>query len=97
MAAKGVVLTSNNSTSAATSAVDWPGGRAVLVLMATTFPATCALQMLGPDGSTWISINGTAYSANQVTAYDLPAGQYRMNLSGTISKLYASLVSVPYV
>ena len=96
-ATRGVVLCSNISAVADQAAVTWSGGRAALVLIATTYPTTANLQCLGPDSTTWININGTTYSANQVTAYDLPAGQYRMHLaSGTVAGMYASLVSVPY-
>lgn len=68
-----------------------------IIISATVYPATCKLQVLGPDDATYIDINATAYSANQVTAYDLPSGQYRLNLAGgTVAALYAKLVSIPY-
>jgi hypothetical protein len=98
MATKGIVLASNASGAAATTGVVWSGGRAALVIVATAYPSTCKLQCLGPDNTTYIDVNAAAYTANQVTAYDLPAGTYRMNLSGgTVAALYANLVSIPYV
>ena len=97
-ATRSVTLAKNAVATADQNAVTWVGGRCVLVLIATAFPTTCKLQMLGQDGQTWVDINGTTYSANQVTPYDLPAGQYRMHLSGgTTTGLYADLVSVPYI
>ena len=95
---QGVNLTENNSTVADTTPVFFPGGRSVLVLIASTFPTTLKLMMVGPDGSTGIALNGTTYSANQVTAYDLPEGMYYLHMaSGSASEIYASLVQVPYV
>lgn len=97
MATRGIVLATNPGSVADQASVVWQGGRACLVLIASTYPTNCFLQCLGPDNSTWVSINGTTFSANQVTPYDLPAGEYRMHLaSGSISNLYANLVSVPY-
>lgn len=97
-ASKGAVLCANISVVADQAAITWGGGRTALVLLAATYPTTANLQVLGPDSLTWISLNGTTYSANQVTAYDLPAGQYRMHLTGgSVSGMYASLVSIPYV
>jgi len=72
-------------------------GRYVLVLLAGTYDGTTGfLQVLGPDASTWISLNATKYSANQVTSYDLPSGQYRMSLGSSTAGLYATLVRCPY-
>jgi hypothetical protein len=96
MQGNALVVASNAGTSATAAATLVVGGRYVLVLLATAYGATCYLQTLGPDGSTWINVNAAAYSANQVTAYDLPAGQYRMNLGVGNSALYATLVKIPY-
>lgn len=96
-ATKAIVLASNVSVVADQLPVTWTGGRAALVLDATTYPTTCNLQLQGPGGS-WISLNGTTFSANQVTPFDLPAGQYRIHMAtGTVAAFYASLVSTPYV
>jgi hypothetical protein len=96
MSAKGIVLASNVAVVADQPAQFWGGGRAAIILDASTYPTTCNLQCQGPGGS-WININATTYSANQVTAYDLPAGNYRIHMaSGTVAAFYASLVSVPY-
>lgn len=92
-----VTLAANVAVVANQAAVEWHGGRAALVIIATTYPTNCFLQVLASDGVTWISINGTTYSANQVTSYDIPAGQVRLAMStGTVAGLYAKLVSVPY-
>lgn len=97
MARGSAKLATNNTGAADTTPVYWTGGRCVLVLIATTYPSTCKLQTLGQDTTTWIDINASAYTANQVTAYDLPPGQYRMHLSGgTAAALYADLIAIPY-
>lgn len=94
--AKGSVAASNVGTVANQIGFTWSGGRAALIIHATTFPTSCFLQLQGLDG-TWVSVNGTTFSANQVTNFDLPAGQYRISMSGgTVAALYAALVSVPY-
>lgn len=79
------------------SAVYWQGGRTALTIYASVFGGGVFLQSLGMDGRTWININGTTYSANQVTAYDLPSGNYKIvsNASSSLS-LQANLSTIPY-
>lgn len=69
------------------------GGRTALVLSATAYGGNFFLATQSADG-TWININGTTYSANQVTSYDLPPGQYRM-VSGGSSNVNVSATLVP--
>lgn len=77
--------------------VEWPGGRAAVVIIGTTYPTNVFLKMLLNDGSTLLSINASTYSANKIDVYDLPAGSYKLSLSGgTASALYADLVTIPY-
>ena len=93
----GKVLAKDVSGSATTDPITWVGGRSALIVLASAYDGTTGfLQILGPDGSTWIDINASKFSANGVTSYDLPAGQYRLNLGSSTSGLYASLVTVPY-
>jgi hypothetical protein len=90
-------LCTNVVAVADSTAVQWRGGRSALIIHATTYPTTCALQLLGMDGSTWINVSSNL-TANGVTAFDLPAGQYRIHMaSGTATAVYASLVSIPYM
>lgn len=94
MQASGVNLAKN--VTATTTAVTWKGGRTALVLSATAYGTTVQLQTQASNG-TWVSVNATTYSADQVTPYDLPEGQYRINISGgTTTALYADLVAIPY-
>jgi hypothetical protein len=94
MASQGKILLSNVSATGAGAWVTWQGGRTSLIVMGT-FPTTATLQMLGPDGTTAITISTP--TVNGITALDLPAGSYRFNLaSGSPSGFYATLVTVPY-
>ena len=96
MATRAAKLAANVS-SGDTTAVLYAGGRTALVLIASAYGSTVKLQMLANDSSTYIDINGTTYSANQITIYDLPEGYYRMHITGgTTTALYADLVSIPY-
>lgn len=73
------------------------GGRAALVLSASAYGTTVKLQILGPDGTTYIALNATTYSADGVYPLDCPAGQYRIFISGgTTTALNATLVRIPY-
>lgn len=95
--ASGYILASNVNASADQAAQVITAGRYVLCLVASAYGTTVKLQVMGPDAATWIDINGTTYSVNQVIAYDLPSGLVRMHIaSGTTTALYASLVRVPY-
>lgn len=92
----GALLAQNNSTLAPTTPVRFMGGRAALAVVATAFPTTCQLQVLGPDGVTWLN-EGANITANGVTILDLHEGQYRMNLAGVgVTGLYAALACIPY-
>lgn len=91
MASVGVSLLSN--AAATGNYVTFAGGRAVLVVLATAYPTTLKLQMLGKDGATAIDV--ATVTANGITAYDLPPGSYRMFVSGGApSGIYADLASV---
>jgi len=103
-ASKGIILCTANSTLAATTPVTWQGGFAALVITATTYPTTCFLQVLGIDGQTWINLapatvtaTPTTISANSAFGYNLPAGQFRLNLSGgSVSNMNAALAAVTF-
>lgn len=100
MAVRGQKLCPDNTAVVADQAdVQWQGGRTAFVIVASTYPTTCKLQMKMPDGSTYVDVNGTTVSANALPVlYDLAAGIYRLHLaSGTVAGMYASMVSVPYL
>lgn len=95
----GSLVLSNSSFvgSSQGTAVQWQGGRTVLVVTATAYGGADFLQYLGPDGVTWINVNSTTYSANQITEYALPRGWYKfVNGQSSSVGVYATLVSMPY-
>jgi hypothetical protein len=53
---------------------------------------TVQLEVLGPDGSTWIAA-ATALSANGFQVIDLPPGAYQLALTNA-SAVYASISRV---
>jgi hypothetical protein len=76
--------------------VSWQGGRSVLVFSADTYGGNVFLVCQGPNGK-WIKINGSTYAADQVTAYDLPSGQYQLvNQASSTLNVSAALVTVAY-
>ena len=87
------VLLSN--AGATGNAVSWAGGKAHFVLVAVAGGGTTALQLLGPDGTTWVGVTGASSATSVSVPLDLPAGQYRAFVSGgTPSGIYASLLGV---
>lgn len=93
--AQAVILAANVDAVAAQSGVVWPGGRTSLIIEATSYATTTQLQVQGPSGK-WINASSNL-TADGLTALDLPAGTYRLNLSGgTATDIYARLVMVPY-
>lgn len=98
MVTNAVVLSNSGFIgSSSGSALLWQGGRCSLSIVATAYGGGVFLQTLGPDGVTWINMNATTYSANQVTEYAIPRGQIKLvsNQSSSLG-IYATLVSLPY-
>lgn len=94
----GIDLVVNGVAVADSAAKTWPGGgRAVLICAASSYPTTCQLQVLAPDGTTWCNV-GSNITANGISSeFAAPAGQYRMhNTGGTETALYVSMVRIPY-
>lgn len=92
---RGIILAKNIAVVADTAPVLWEGGRAALVINATTYPTTVNLQVQGPSGA-WISLNASTIAADGAVVYDCPAGQYRLHMTGgTALGVYANLVTVP--
>lgn len=78
-----------SNASATGTAVQWPGGKGAFMLAGTVSGATVTLQILGPDGATWLT-GATALTAVGISVFDLPCGQIRaLVASGTPSGLYA--------
>jgi len=85
-----VILLAN--ASATGNGVTWPGGDGEFVVAGTFGGATVALEVLGPDGTTWINAgsDGTLTAAG-VCAFSLAQGQIRASVTGgTPSGIYAT-------
>lgn len=79
------------------SGVAFGGGKAHWLLVAGTGGATMALQVLGPDGSSWIAVPSASSSSSTVVALDLPEGTYRTTVTGgtTPAGIYSTLKGLP--
>ena len=84
-----------SNIAATTSAFPLLGGKYALAAVATWGGGSVKLQVLMPDGSTYLSVaSGTDLTANGFTTLDLPPGQYRLTIA-TATAVYASVVAVP--
>lgn len=84
------------NASATGAAQYWASGKGVLSVVGTFGGATLQLQMLGPDGSTWINVATASFTANGAIVVELPPSRLRMTVTGgTPSALFASIQSVP--
>lgn len=85
-----------SNASATGSAVMWNGGRGQLQVSGTFGGATVTLQILGPDGATYLSVGADAALTDVgVVNFDLPPGLIRAHVaSGSPSALYALVSSV---
>jgi hypothetical protein len=87
----GVSLLSNAS---ATSAVKkWPGGRGWFCAGATWGGGNVVLQMLLPDGASWVNVH-TALTANGGVAFELPPCSIRAAVT-TATAVYARADRIP--
>jgi hypothetical protein len=84
-----VILASN--ASATGKAVNWPGGPGTFTAVATWGGGTVKLQLLGPDGSSWIDAGtDTTLTANGGGNFELPPGQSIRVSIATATGVYAS-------
>ena len=90
MAVRPVTLLSN--ASATGDAAKWPGGRGTFMVDGTFGGGTVTLSVLGPDGSSFVSVGeDAALTAEGVVNFDLPPCSIKAVVSGgTPSALYAT-------
>lgn len=86
----------SGSSATGSSQVSALSGRYCFAVAGTFGGATVGLQMLGPDGATWINIEddsgALAISSERAVAVLLPAGSFRASVTGgTGVSLYATL------
>ena len=61
----------------------WDGGTGKLIGASSNWnSATAKLQYLAPDASTWVDVDTTTLSANEMYSFQLPAGRVRMVVTG---------------
>ena len=79
--------------------VHWPGGRGVFRVVATDFDGnTITLQVLGPDGTTYIDVaDETTLTANGHGGFDLDPCKLKATITGggTTVAAYATVSRVP--
>jgi len=89
-----VLATSSAITGSSTTPGLWNGAKGVLVVEAETYPGELNLQIRGLNAG-WIRMNTSNIAADAVISFDLPAGEYRMNVgSGSVAGLSAVLLPV---
>ena len=89
----------SSNIAATTSAFALKGGLYTLAALATWGGGSVALQMLGPDNSTYMTVNDVygapvSFTANGQTTAALPPGQYKWTIA-TATAVYAIAASVP--
>lgn len=93
-----MTLLANASATGPESAPQRPG-RYCFAVAGTFGGATVGLQMLGPDGATWIDIEddagAIAIASAKARLVALPAGRYRATITGGAgASLFATLARV---
>ncbi len=80
--------------SSATGQFYLDGGTYGAVYLAGTWGGgTVTLQILGPDGTTWVSVTA-AWTANGTALVELPPGNYQFAVT-TATGVYVSLSRIP--
>jgi hypothetical protein len=80
--------------SATTAPFQLHGGRYSAAAVATWGGGSAKLQILGPDGATYLSVASTTdFSANGFATVDLPPGQYRFTIA-TATAVYCEVAQV---
>jgi hypothetical protein len=82
-----------SNVSSTTAAFSLLGGKYGLDISGTFSSGSVQIQTLSIDGSTWIPV-GSSVSANGVQVLELPIGQYRTAVSGSVSAVYFSLTRI---
>lgn len=73
----------------------WPGGGGILKVVGTWNGATLALQDVGPDGTTLLSVGNASFTANGQIFFVLSRGLIQATITGAGGS--TSLTAVAYV
>ncbi len=91
----GFLLDNASVTTPTADIVGWKGGTYCFAVDGTFGGATVSLDMLSPDGSSWLTIASSGLTAEGAIIVDLPEGRYRALVAGgSPSALYATLKRV---
>lgn len=71
------------------------GGKYAVGVAATWGGGSAELDILLPDGSTWLNTLPATFSANGLAVVDLPPGTYRLSIT-TATAVVAFVARVPY-
>lgn len=71
------------------------GGLYGVAAIAGSWGTSATLECLGPDGETYVPVNGAQFTANGTLSLYLPAGQYKWVLAGSFTGFYGSVTTVP--
>lgn len=83
MAASITLLSAVAATGAGQSTPVQNGGDYMFAVAGTIGGATIALEMLGPDGASWINMGASAtFTTNNMCVVSIPEGRYRANVTG---------------
>lgn len=63
----------------------------LLAVSGTFNSGSVSLQLLGPDGSTYLTVGSAVTSAGTAQPLYCPDGQYQLAVSGSPSAMYASV------
>jgi len=78
---------------ATTAAFQLSGGK-YAIMAAATGSGTMGLQILGPDGSTFIAAHTAFAAVTGFVVVDLPPGQYKFVIA-TFTAVYATICRIP--
>jgi hypothetical protein len=85
----------SSNIAATTAAFTLQGGLYAAAVVATFGGGSVKLQVLGPDGSTYLSVSsGTDFTAAGYATVNLPFGTYRWTIA-TASAVYAEVNRIP--
>jgi hypothetical protein len=85
-----------NNASATGASTAWGGKKGVFAIAGTFGGTTAQLELLGPNGSTWIALASASFTAAGAVVVELPPCRLRVSLTGgTPSAMFASLSAIP--
>lgn len=82
-----------SNVSASQSGIKLNGGTYGVTVTATWGGGSVDLKRLGPDGSTYVSVLSSTFTANAYQTVNIPPGSYQLTVT-TATAVYADITSV---